>query len=451
VTLRARLAIAFTAILVAPIGVGVAALAGLDRSPHSAPGPIGSAPMPGLEFSRRSIQSTVLAHCESLSAAARNLAVRAAVTGQPWIVTPADATGPWAMCGVEPDEAAPVVSLPTGLAARAEIRGHGGALVGYAYAVQALDDAFMAELSAAAGTRVQPALGGDLGPYQDQPLPLERGGPLAPAAGPVAPGDDSRGLAALVGGVALLAAGLLGWWAAGLATRPLRRLVVTADRVAAGDLDARAYVAGADEAGRLGRRLDEMIIRMQEMQRLSITDPLTGMGNVRHLAERLRIEIERANRFGRALGVLALDLDHFKDVNDRYGHGAGDAVLVELAARLRRAVREVDLTFRRGGEEFVILLPETDIAGSLTAAGRIGTSVRETPFPVRRLATPQVTITVSLGVAVFPRHARTGVDLLEAADQALYAAKEAGRDTFVLAGGPVPAEWTPDSSPSVGQ
>jgi diguanylate cyclase (GGDEF)-like protein len=187
------------------------------------------------------------------------------------------------------------------------------------------------------------------------------------------------------------------------------------------------------------------------MQRLSITDPLTGMGNVRHLAERLRIEIERANRFGRALGVLALDLDHFKDVNDRYGHGAGDAVLVELAARLRRAVREVDLTFRRGGEEFVILLPETDIAGSLTAAGRIGTSVRETPFPVRRLATPQVTITVSLGVAVFPRHARTGVDLLEAADQALYAAKEAGRDTFVLAGGPVPAEWTPDSSPSVGQ
>ena len=129
------------------------------------------------------------------------------------------------------------------------------------------------------------------------------------------------------------------------------------------------------------RRLNELITAMQETQRLSVTDALTGLGNVRHLAESLRLEIERASRFGRALGVLVLDLDHFKNVNDQYGHRAGDAVLVEFAGRLRRVVREVDLSFRQGGEEFVILLPETDVAGSLTAARRIGEAVRGRPFP----------------------------------------------------------------------
>ena len=155
-------------------------------------------------------------------------------------------------------------------------------------------------------------------------------------------------------------------------------------------------------------------------------------------------------RFGRALGVLAFDLDHFKEINDRYGHRAGDSVLIELAGRLRRAVRGVDLSFRSGGEEFVVLLPETDIQGSLTAARRIGDAVRDTPFSVSGPAGPDaVSVTVSIGVAVFPRHARTGDELLEAADQALYAAKEAGRDTFVLAGVALPTQWAPDSVPSV--
>jgi diguanylate cyclase (GGDEF)-like protein len=180
---------------------------------------------------------------------------------------------------------------------------------------------------------------------------------------------------------------------------------------------------------------------MQETQLLSITDALTGLGNVRHLNEELRLEIERASRFRRALGVLVLDLDHFKLINDRYGHRAGDAVLIEFSRRLRRAVREVDLAFRPGGEEFVILLPETDIAGSLTAARRIGDAVRDAPFPLDgQSGTNAVSITVSVGVAVYPRHAHTGVDILEAADQALYAAKAAGRDTFVLAQTPFPAQ-----------
>jgi diguanylate cyclase (GGDEF)-like protein len=319
-------------------------------------------------------------------------------------------------------------------------------MIGYAYAVQPLNDAFLADLSAAAGAQIR-LVAGNLGPYPDQPLPLDLAVSGLPAPQPV---RESWPLVLLAIGVALLADGLLGWWTAGIATRPLRRLIATVDRVAAGDLSARSQVSGTDETGRLGRRIDLMIAGMEEIQRLSITDALTGLGNVRHLADRLRLEIERAGRFGRALGVLALDLDHFKEINDRYGHRAGDSVLIELAGRLRRAVRGVDLSFRSGGEEFVILLPETDIQGSLTAARRIGDAVRDTPFSISGPKGPDaVSVTASIGVSVFPRHAHTGDALLEAADQALYAAKEAGRNTFVLAGVPLPTQLAPDSVPSV--
>ena len=229
---------------------------------------------------------------------------------------------------------------------------------------------------------------------------------------------------------AVLLAVALGWWLAGLATRPLKVLLRAVERVAAGDLTARSQVGGRDETGRLGTGLDRLITRLQETLQLSLTDPLTGLGNVRQLGDALRRESERATRFGRTLGVLVLDLDHFKEVNDRYGHRAGDAVLVEFARRVRRVVREVDLTFRQGGEEFVILLPETDVAGSLTAARRIGEAIRESPIP---LGENDISVTVSVGVAVFPRHERTAAGILDAADAALYAAKHAGRDTFALA------------------
>jgi diguanylate cyclase (GGDEF)-like protein len=218
----------------------------------------------------------------------------------------------------------------------------------------------------------------------------------------------------------------------------MRLLLGTIDRAVGGDFDVRSGLGGRDETGRLASGLDRLIAGMQETQRLSVTDALTGLGNVRQLSESLRLEIERATRFHRSLGVLMLDLDHFKAVNDEYGHRAGDAVLVEFARRMRRGIREVDLPFRQGGEEFVILLPETDLAGSLTAARRIGEAVRDVAFAVQaRSASPSasgwIPITVSIGVAVFPRHGLTAIELLDAADQALYAAKDAGRDTFAVA------------------
>jgi two-component system cell cycle response regulator len=174
----------------------------------------------------------------------------------------------------------------------------------------------------------------------------------------------------------------------------------------------------------------------EEAQRLSLTDPLTGLWNYRYLREVLRREVERASRFGRMLTVLVLDLDHFKEVNDTYGHTAGDQVLGEFARRIRIGLREVDVAFRQGGEEFVVLLPETDAYGGVIVAERLGAAVREWPVPVdprRPGLDDSISISVSIGIAVFPEHGATAQEVLDAADEALYAAKHAGRDTYRLA------------------
>ncbi|GAA4572842.1 hypothetical protein GCM10023176_36580 [Micromonospora coerulea] len=178
----------------------------------------------------------------------------------------------------------------------------------------------------------------------------------------------------------------------------------------------------------------------EEAQRLSLTDPLTGLWNYRYLRESIRREVERANRFGRMLSVLALDLDRFKDVNDTWGHTAGDAVLVEFARRVRGEIREVDLAFRHGGEEFVVLLPETDARGATIVAERLGAVVRGSPVRVDSNGGEPVLVpvTVSIGIAVYPDHAASGQQVLDAADDALYAAKAAGRDGYRLAQLPDP-------------
>ncbi|OLB75030.1 MAG: hypothetical protein AUI14_22125 [Actinobacteria bacterium 13_2_20CM_2_71_6] len=187
----------------------------------------------------------------------------------------------------------------------------------------------------------------------------------------------------------------------------------------------------------------------EEAQRLSHTDPLTGLYNYRTLKDSLHLEIERATRFGHRLCVLALDLDRFKAVNDAYGHGAGDAVLAEFARRVRSVIREVDLAFRRGGEEFVVVLPETDAVGGIVVADRLNTAIRSAPVSVppklpnarepggELHAARRIPVTVSIGIAVFPEHGGTGPAVLEVADDALYLAKAAGRDTYRLAELPV--------------
>ncbi|MDG4807761.1 diguanylate cyclase [Micromonospora sp. WMMD1120] len=203
------------------------------------------------------------------------------------------------------------------------------------------------------------------------------------------------------------------------------------DRLGADEFDDDDLATLRTFAGHAAVAVDNVRVH-EEAQRLSLTDPLTGLWNYRYLRESIRREVERASRFGRMLSVLALDLDRFKTVNDTYGHAAGDTVLAEFARRMRAEIREVDLAFRQGGEEFVLLLPETDARGAAIVAERLGAAVRDTPIAVEGYAGP-VVVTVSVGIAVYPDNGSTGREVLEAADDALYEAKAAGRDTYRLA------------------
>jgi diguanylate cyclase (GGDEF)-like protein len=221
----------------------------------------------------------------------------------------------------------------------------------------------------------------------------------------------------------------------------VRGVLALYDRLGADEFDDADLVTLRTFAGQAAVAVDNVRTH-EEAQRLSLTDPLTGLWNYRYLKESMRREVERASRFGRMLTALALDLDRFKDVNDTYGHPAGDTVLAEFARRVKSAIREVDLAFRQGGEEFVVLLPETGASGAAILAQRLGAAVRNTPIAIGpRGGHEGVTIhvTVSIGIGVYPDHARTAQGVLDAADDALYAAKAAGRDTYRVAeAGPDP-------------
>jgi len=170
----------------------------------------------------------------------------------------------------------------------------------------------------------------------------------------------------------------------------------------------------------------------EELERLSVTDRLTELYNHGYLHQRLDEEIERAMRFGHRLSVIMLDIDDFKKFNDRFGHPKGDTVLKAVSAIIRENLREIDLAARYGGEEFVVVLPETDVAGALAVAERIRVSMEEYPHIVDEQG-ERVRQTVSLGVATYPLHTSDGGSLIEAADQAMYRAKRAGKNRVVVA------------------
>ncbi len=171
----------------------------------------------------------------------------------------------------------------------------------------------------------------------------------------------------------------------------------------------------------------------EEARRLSITDGLTGLWNRRHLDLRCSEELDRADRFGEAFALVMCDLDDFSDVNNRYGHQVGDAVLVEVSNRLANSTRQVDLVARYGGEEFVLLLPRTDRAGALEVAEKVRTAVAHEPVVTDR---GSVAVSLSLGVACHPEHGTTVAGLIASADAALYRAKRAGKNQVFLADPP---------------
>jgi diguanylate cyclase (GGDEF)-like protein len=164
---------------------------------------------------------------------------------------------------------------------------------------------------------------------------------------------------------------------------------------------------------------------LQEQERLAISDPLTGLHNRRFFDQSLELEVARAGR-GSSLGLLLLDLDHFKWINDRHGHQVGDDVLVEVARRLVPAVRGGDLVARYGGEEFVVLLPDTSPARMREVAERCRRAVSAQPYVSGTGL--QLAVTVSVGGANLPEHAGDVDELVHVADKALYRAKALGRD-----------------------
>jgi diguanylate cyclase (GGDEF)-like protein len=195
------------------------------------------------------------------------------------------------------------------------------------------------------------------------------------------------------------------------ATEACRKLDASEERFQIVEAELRRYQAQLEAAN----------ARLQE---LATTDPLTGLSNRRVFDDRLTAEFAQARRHGRALSVMLLDVDNFKQRNDLYGHDEGDATLRQFAGLLERSVRESDLVVRYGGEEFVLLLPETDETQALLLAGRILTAVREKTWQHAQM-------TVSGRVAGLQPTTINQYQLVSLADAALYTAKRAGKDREV--------------------
>jgi len=228
----------------------------------------------------------------------------------------------------------------------------------------------------------------------------------------------------VVGGIAYLLGVVI--------VRPLARLTDGAGAVAAGDLSVDLPEAGRGEVGYLTEVFNEMVQRLkrsreeldernQELERLSVTDLLTGLHNRRYLLDAFDKEIRRADRHERPFCVLMIDVDRFKQYNDTHGHLAGDEVLRGMGTVLRDATRDLDVTARYGGEEFICLLPECDLENAVIAGERIRTRLARETFQGGA-------ITISIGVAEFPTHGETPAAVIGEADAALYEAKGAGRD-----------------------
>ena len=162
---------------------------------------------------------------------------------------------------------------------------------------------------------------------------------------------------------------------------------------------------------------------------LALTDPLTGLPNRRLLVDRVSMSLVRARRDQSAMAVLYLDLDGFKEVNDRLGHGAGDALLKMVAGRLSAAVREEDTVARLGGDEFVIVLHLSGGADAGPVASKIIKAVSQ-PYDIEGQA---VGITISAGVALYPVHGEDAETLMKSADLALYEAKRSGKNAYRIA------------------
>ena len=176
---------------------------------------------------------------------------------------------------------------------------------------------------------------------------------------------------------------------------------------------------------RMKEELEEKNQQLRELNKIlqvqAITDSLTGLYNHRQVLEKLQLEIARANRYQQDLTIMMLDIDHFKSINDEFGHQVGDVVLVEVAQIIKRNLRNIDIAGRYGGEEFLIILPQTNLKNGKQVAERIRRQVEIEGFEDRKEG-----ITVSIGIS--QHQGEEMVDYIERADQLLYRAKRKGRN-----------------------
>jgi len=187
--------------------------------------------------------------------------------------------------------------------------------------------------------------------------------------------------------------------------------------------------AYAELEGLVAQRTVELSTANERLSTEAISDPLTGLYNRRYLADFVERELSRTRRAGTKIVFAMIDVDHFKSINDRFGHDAGDDVLRALSSFFRSQIRQEDLAFRYGGEEFLLVLPCAALEGVRRRIDQIGEQV--THVTIEHRGRPLPPVTLSIGVAIFPDHGSSADEVIRCADAALYLAKEGGRDRVV--------------------
>jgi diguanylate cyclase (GGDEF)-like protein len=230
-----------------------------------------------------------------------------------------------------------------------------------------------------------------------------------------------------------LVIGLFASIMAGQIILPLKALTHGVLRVAGGELDVSLEIRRNDEFGIVTGMFNEMVKRLrqsqQELEQLATTDALTKLANRKHIMTCLNTHVEYFRRHATEFSILMIDIDHFKMINDTYGHLAGDAVLFQLAQIFRGVLRSIDIAGRYGGEEFLIILGQTDIRKAMPTAERIRQAVEQHHFTCEDT---ELQITISTGVAGITKGDDTDNSLISRADSALYEAKAQGRNRVVL-------------------
>jgi two-component system cell cycle response regulator len=212
-------------------------------------------------------------------------------------------------------------------------------------------------------------------------------------------------------------------------TRLVRGLEIGVNDYLTRPIDKNELLARVRTQIRKRRYTERLRDNVQMSIEMAITDALTGLYNRRYMESHVGTLVDQAAARGKPLTVLILDIDYFKSINDSWGHDAGDEVLREFALRIRKSIRGIDLACRYGGEEFVVVMPETDLAVATMVAERLRRRIAGEPFPIQQ-GERALEVTISIGIATLGR-GEDAAAVLKRADQALYRAKRDGRNRVV--------------------